>query len=116
MNSVKKSIIFAILSVVLLVSVSQSATLLPVVDISGGEDHTLVLGENGQASACGDNSYFQLGLGDYPHQYTSTLFRVYGPNDIYFLDDICDVDSAWFRNLLKFFRLFLALHLRPIMV
>ena len=56
MNSVKKSIIFTILSVVLLVSVSQSATLLPVIDISGREDHTLVLGQNGQAFTCGERS------------------------------------------------------------
>ncbi len=99
MNSVKKSIIFAILSVVLLVSVSQSATLLPVIDISGGERHTLVLGQNGQAFACGNNSFSQLGLGDYPPQDTSTLFRVHGPNNIYFLDGICDVEAGWKHSL-----------------
>ena len=56
MKSVFKFNLTVILSVVLLVSVSQSATLLPVIDISGGEDHTLVLGKSGQAFACGERS------------------------------------------------------------
>jgi alpha-tubulin suppressor-like RCC1 family protein len=33
------------------------------IDISGGEDHTLVLTANKCAWGCGDNYYYQLGIG-----------------------------------------------------
>jgi len=65
------------------------------VDISGGEDHTLVLTKNQFPWACGDNTYDQLGLGDQGPTYQTTLTRVYGPNDINYLEDINDVDAGW---------------------
>ncbi len=104
MKSSFKSNLTVILSVVLLSSVSQSATPLPVIDISGGEDHTLVLGQNGQAFACGDNTgggytFGVLGTGNNGDNEELTLVRVHGPNDIYILDDICDVDAGWQHSL-----------------
>lgn len=40
------------------------------VDISGGEDHTLILTANKWVWACGDNYYYQLGIGNNEDQKT----------------------------------------------
>jgi alpha-tubulin suppressor-like RCC1 family protein len=34
------------------------------IDVSGGEDHTLVLTANKWAWGCGNNYYYQLGIGN----------------------------------------------------
>lgn len=67
------------------------------IDISGGEDHTLVLTENHWPWACGDNGWSQLGIGTYNDE--KTLVRVHGPNNVNFLQDINDVDAGWKHSL-----------------
>ena len=69
------------------------------VDISGGEDHTLVLTQNKFVWACGDNTYDQLGLGPDALGYQPTLVRVHGPNDVNYLEDINDVDAGYMHSL-----------------
>lgn len=69
------------------------------VDISGGEDHTLVLTINRFAWACGDNTYDQLGLGDQGPNYEKRLSRVRGPDGIGYLEDVNDLDAGWKHSL-----------------
>jgi hypothetical protein len=65
--------------------------------VSGGEDHTLVLTESKSVWACGDNSYYQLGIASNHHEWT--LIRVHGPDDVGYLQDIDDVDAGWKHSL-----------------
>ncbi len=67
------------------------------IDISGGEDHTLVLTTNKWLWACGDNGYYQLGIGDTTTDRWS-LVRVHkgdmnSSSD--YLQDINDIDAGW---------------------
>ena len=70
------------------------------IDISGGEDHTLVLTKNKASWACGDNGWYQLGIGN--NQDRKTLVRVLkgdmnSTSD--YLQDINDVDAGWKHSL-----------------
>jgi alpha-tubulin suppressor-like RCC1 family protein len=70
------------------------------IDISGGEDHTLVLTKNKWPWACGDNYYYQLGIGSNVSKWT--LVRVAkgdmnSPSDS--LENIDDVDAGWTHSL-----------------
>jgi len=70
------------------------------IDISGGEDHTLVLTQNKWPWACGDNGWCQLGIAYYGDQ--KTLVRVLkGDMDSTsdYLEDINDVDAGWKHSL-----------------
>jgi len=66
--------------------------------VSGGEDHTLVLTADANLWACGDNGWYQLGIGD-----TTTdqklLVRVHGVNDVNLLENIIAIDSGWKHSL-----------------
>ena len=71
-----------------------------VIDISGGEDHTLVLTANKWAWGCGDNYFYQLGIGNDEDQ--KTLVRVLkgdmnSTSD--YLENIDDVDAGWTHSL-----------------
>jgi len=71
------------------------------IDISGGEDHTLVLTKNKWPWACGDNSWYQLGIGDDKTSQWSPV-RVHkgdmnSPSD--YLEDINDIDAGWQHSL-----------------
>jgi len=69
-----------------------------VTKISGGEDYSLVLTTNKWLWACGDNSAYQLGIGNT----TDDQFipgRVHGTGDVGFLDDIDDFDAGWMHSL-----------------
>jgi alpha-tubulin suppressor-like RCC1 family protein len=68
------------------------------IDISGGENHTLVLTQNKWPWACGDNYYGELGNGQ-TGGYEATLIRVHGVNNIGYLQDINDVDAGWTHSL-----------------
>lgn len=70
------------------------------IDISGGEDHTLILTKNKWPWACGHNGWWQLGIGNYGDQ--KTLGRVLkGDMDSTsdYLEDINDVDAGWKHSL-----------------
>ena len=68
------------------------------IDISGGEDHTLVLTKNKWPWACGDNYWYQLGIGNNEDQ--KTLVRVHsGDMGTSYLQDINDVDAGWKHSL-----------------
>jgi len=75
------------------------------IDISGGEDHTLILTANKQPWACGPDSgpgpYFGvLGTGStYAGLIQKTLVRVHGPYDVNCLDGINDLDPGWMHSL-----------------
>jgi len=68
------------------------------IDISGGENHTLVLTANKWPWACGDNYSYQLGIGDTTDP-QKTLVRVHGPNDVNYLENINDIDAGWTHSL-----------------
>ncbi len=70
------------------------------IDISGGEDHTLVLTANKWPWACGDNGWYQLGIGN--NQDQKVLLRVlkgdtYSTSD--YLENIDDLDAGWRHSL-----------------
>lgn len=72
-----------------------------VVKISGGEDYSLVLTKNNWLWACGDNEYYQLGIGDTKDD-RWTLVRVHNgdmntPSG--YLEDINDMDAGWMHSL-----------------
>ena len=69
--------------------------------ISGGENHTLVLTKDNKLWGCGDNLYYQLGIGDTQTD-QKLLVQVYGPNDpnySEYLIDINDMDAGWKHSL-----------------
>ncbi len=70
------------------------------IEISGGEDHTLVLTKNKWPCACGDNYWYQLGIGN--DQDRSTLVRVEDGDMVTisgYLEHINAVDSGWKHSL-----------------
>ena len=66
--------------------------------VSGGEDHTLVLTADANLWACGDNGWYQLGIGDDTSDRKLPV-RVHGPNDVNFIEDIIAMDSGWKHSL-----------------
>jgi len=78
------------------------------IDVSGGEDHTLVLTKDKTVWACGANGgyafeqyfYGVLGTGsNSPSLFEKSLVRVHGPNDVNFLEYINDIDAGWMHSL-----------------
>lgn len=70
------------------------------IDISGGEDHTLVLTKNGYVWACGDNYYYQLGIGSNVSKWTLVRVAKGGMDSSSdFLENIDDVDAGWTHSL-----------------
>jgi len=67
------------------------------INVSGGENHTLVLTALKTVWGCGDNFYYQLGIGNKEDQ--ATLAQVHGPNDVNYLEDINDIDAGWKHSL-----------------
>ena len=70
------------------------------IKLSGGENHTLVLTANKSAWACGNNEFYQLGIGNNQNQ--KTLVRVHTgdmntPSG--YLEDINDIDAGWKHSL-----------------
>jgi len=69
-------------------------------DISGGEDHTLVLTKNGYVWACGDNYYYQLGIGSNVSKWTLVRVAKGDMNSTSdYLENIDDVDAGWTHSL-----------------
>ncbi len=77
------------------------------IDISGGENHTLVLTASKSVWACGPNGdpvyhtyYGVLGIASNDYSLTEwTLIRVHGPDDEGYLQDIDDIDAGWKHSL-----------------
>jgi len=66
------------------------------IDISGGEDHTLVLTRNKSVWACGDNTYYQLGIENNDDKITLVRALKGDMNSPWdYLEDINDVDPGW---------------------
>ena len=101
MQSFFKSNLTLILSTLFIFAVSaEAATKLPVVSVSGGEEHTLVLGENGNTFACGKNSSYQLGIDSSDGQ--STLVPVHDGDmntSSGYLENIAEVAAGWTHSL-----------------
>jgi len=71
------------------------------IKVSGGENQTLVLTEDGFVWACGDSSSYQLGIGEITTDQW-TLIRVQDgdmntASD--YLEDINDIDAGWTHSL-----------------
>jgi alpha-tubulin suppressor-like RCC1 family protein len=66
--------------------------------ISGGENHTLVLTKDNKLWGCGDNEYYQLGIGDTKAS-QNLLVQVSGPNDVGHLTDIKDLDAGFMHSI-----------------
>jgi len=70
-----------------------------VTKISGGEDYSLILTANKCLWGCGDNYYYQLGIGEDSPLNEYVPVHVHGPGDVGFLDDINDFDAGWMHSL-----------------
>ena len=95
----KSCVISLFLSVFVSFNIVHSATFLPSIAASGGENYTLVLTKNKLVSSCGNNEKKQLGLGEGASGSYNTLQQVHGPNDVNFLEHICDVSAGWTHSL-----------------
>ena len=87
-----------ILSVFILSQCYSTQSCVRLKAISAGEGHTLALDEYGNLWACGDNGYWQLGLGTGVTQ-VLYLQRVHGPNGVGFLNNIIAFDAGWYHSL-----------------
>ncbi len=99
--SPNKRILILVSLVILAINISATADWKEdarAIDISGGENHTLVLTQNKWPWACGSNVSYQLGIGDDANDQW-TLVRVHGPNDVNFLENINDIDAGWTHSL-----------------
>jgi len=75
-------------------SIAQAAS----IEVSGGEDHTLVLTENQVVWACGSNYWSQLGIGNNVDQWT--LIQVEGGTmNTPHLQDINNIAAGWMHSL-----------------
>jgi alpha-tubulin suppressor-like RCC1 family protein len=77
-------------------------------DISGGEDHTMVLTQNGLVFTCGldqNPDYFYdgvLGIGTFTGSYKDTLFQVLEgqmETDSGYLENIAAIAAGWTHSL-----------------
>jgi alpha-tubulin suppressor-like RCC1 family protein len=66
--------------------------------VSAGEMHTLALADDNSLFACGDNSVWELGIGDRFGQ-VSTLRQVKVQNGIGYLKNIVSYDAGWKHSL-----------------
>ncbi len=104
-----KTITLSVLIFFLCVNSTFGAIKMNATAISGGEGHTLVLGENGQPFACGYNGNIAnywgvLGTGGtgYNANYNEPrLVRVHGPDDIGFLGNIDEIAAGWSHSMAR---------------
>jgi len=99
--SAKKHLICIISLIIFIVSLPAFADLkddAKVIRISGGESHTLVLTQNNWPWGCGDNYFYQLGIGNVTSD-QKFLVQVHGVDDIGFLEDINDIAAGWKHSL-----------------
>jgi len=71
------------------------------IKISGGEDYTLILTENNWLWACGDNYYYQLGIGDTQTDQFNPVRVDNGDmvTESGYLEDINALDAGWKHSL-----------------
>ena len=98
LNSVLVSLFFIFITSITFADWKEDAK---VIKISGGEYHTLVLTKNKWAWGCGDNEWYQLGIGDTTDD-QPLLVRVHkgdmnSSSD--YLEDINDIDAGWTHSL-----------------
>jgi len=101
---IRKKLILAIVSLTIITSITvttRAAEQTWGINVSGGENHTLVLTENNAVWGCGDNIWYQLGIGDTQAAQRS-LVRVKDgdmntPSD--YLEHINDIDAGWKHSL-----------------
>jgi alpha-tubulin suppressor-like RCC1 family protein len=71
-----------------------------VVKISGGEEHTLVVTADGYAWACGNDTFWQLGIGGQGQGYETILVPVWGAGGQgTFLGGIDEISAGWQHSL-----------------
>ena len=95
--AIRIAVLFLLASPTIAVSVPDGAR---AVQVSGGENHTLVLTAGKTVWACGDNSWYQLGIGNNTPQ--GTLAQVLkGDMDspTLYLACIDAVDAGWKHSL-----------------
>ncbi|MCJ7777767.1 MAG: hypothetical protein MUP16_05585, partial [Sedimentisphaerales bacterium] len=99
--SSRKSILITALCFLFITNTSSAVMCARLKSVSGGEDHTLALADNGTLWACGGKSgnYKQLGLGSGVVYPVLSLHRVHGPNDVGFLSDIINFDAGLYHSL-----------------
>jgi len=99
-----KKLILAIVSLTIITSITvttRAAEQTWGIRVSGGENHTLVLTESNAVWGCGNNGFYQLGVGD-DTAYKCTLIRVHDgdmntASD--YLEDINDIVAGWTHSL-----------------
>jgi len=97
----KKYLICIISLIIFIISLPAFADLkddAKVFKISGGERHTLVLIQNNWPWGCGNNEFYQLGIGNVTSD-QELLVRVHGVDDVGFLEDINDISAGWQHSL-----------------
>lgn len=95
MDSAKRFVLSVTVLTLTIITLARASNLLKV---SGGEDHTLVLAENKFVWACGNNYFYQLGIGETTMD-QMTLVRVHGHNNVDYLEDINDIAAGWMHSL-----------------
>ena len=95
-----RSIIIGTILVNLLISTAvQAETCLRLDDVSGGENHTLVLMRNKTLWACGANDNYQLGVGTL-YDHLKFLNPVLDPNNSSgYLEDVAGFDAGEYHSL-----------------
>jgi len=77
-------------------------TYLLIDEVSGGEDHTLILMKNGTLWSCGNNTFGQLGYGYFdvlPHKKLEQVLDGDMGTDSGFLENIIAMDGGWRHSL-----------------
>jgi len=94
----RKSFLLLVICLLCINNISLAVLCARLQSASGGEYHTLALMDDNTLWACGDNTYYQLGLGSSVNRSLS-LEQVKGENGVRFLENIKAYDAGWYHSL-----------------
>jgi parallel beta-helix repeat protein len=96
--SLRKSFLALLISLFVISNTAVAVMCARLQSVSGGEYHTLALMDDNTLWACGDNDYYQLGLGSSVDRSLS-LKQVKGENGVGSLKNISAYDAGWYHSL-----------------
>jgi len=95
MNFKTSSVVICLVNVFIGTFCSACVTYIPAAVVSGGEEQSLILTQDGVAYSCGDNGYQQLGDGTYVSNRTIPV----AVNDVNYSEVITDIAAGWQHSL-----------------